>query len=606
MKKASLALVALLVLAFALFVVFKKTIGRHVPAAQLVPGETLLFVNVPNLPRTALRWPQTGLAQIFAEPELQKFLEKPRAAAGPGKMLDEKLKQILRLAPREAFAAVTSIDGPQPKWIAGFAFLGRKSEVVALLAEPRAELKKAQPAGKSDIVSFGGTEVETFTYGEVVVAEAFKEDWYLVSNNLDLLKTTMTAAALPTGAPDALGKKELFQKAVAKLPADGDMVVFGQLGSLTERITSLLKASGQPIEPAQLAELQRMQAVAWGTKLEGAQVRDTIFLVAPGGTAEPPLPRNALALSAVDTLLYYGLALPKTFEMPDSSGLVGGYLPMLGAMEKSLAEKGLKWSDLTVAFGPELGVVVDWGQKDPQPTALLALDVRDGAKARAFVDVFTGTAPGTPAWGRKEEGGVTLFQSPTGEGLVPVSPALALTERFLVLGFSSVAVEVGLARLRSGQYAIGQNPAYAGAAKTVGVPTSGFGYLDSKTLFERSYGTLRPFIAMSLAFNPEAGQYLDAGKLPSTETISRHLAPSIYSQSVTAEGTLIESTGTLTFNQVLVAAIGGGLAAAFPIIEASLKEGLDPKTLLPPAPTPPVPPTPAPPTPAPTVAAPEI
>src|SRR6187402_2475745 len=95
MKKASLALVALLVLAFALFVVFKKTIGRHVPAAQLVPGETLLFVNVPNLPRTALRWPQTGLAQIFAEPELQRFLEKMRAADGPGKMLDEKLKQIL-------------------------------------------------------------------------------------------------------------------------------------------------------------------------------------------------------------------------------------------------------------------------------------------------------------------------------------------------------------------------------------------------------------------------------------------------------------------------------------------------------------------------------
>ncbi len=598
MKKALLALVVLLALAVAVFVVFMRTIGRHVSAAQLVREDTLLFVNLPNLPRTALRWPQTGLAQIFAEPEMQQFLEKPRTAAGPGKVLDEKLAQILRLAPREVFFAVTSIEGPTPKWVAGFAFIGRKKDAVALLAEPRGEMKKAWPAGKSDLLSFGETEVETFAFGEQVIAEAFRADWYLVSNDLDLLKTTLTAAALPAGAPDALGKKEVFQKAVAKLPKDGDLVVFGQLGTLTERITSLLVASGQAVNPQQLAELKRMQAVAWGTKLEGKQVRDTIFLLAPGGTPEPPLPRNALAFSAADTFLYYGMALPAKFEMPDSAGLVGGYLPILGTMEKTLAEKGLKWADLSVAFGPELGAVVDWAQQDAQPTALLALDVRDSAKARAFVDVFTGTAPGTPAWGRAENDGVTLFQSPPGEGLVPISPSLALTDKFLVLGFSPASVEAGLGRLKSGQAAISQSPAYTGAARAVGAPTSGFGYLDMKTLFERSYGTLRPLIAMSLAFSPDAGQYLDAGKLPGTETISRHLTPSIYSQSVTAEGTLIESIGTLTFNQVLVAAIGGGVAAAFPMIESTLSGGLklDPITLgLPqPAPAPEPPTTPAP------------
>ncbi len=114
MKKVLRSVIVLLALATVAFVVFKKTIGSHVPAAQLLPAETLLFVDLPNLPRTAVRWPQTGLAKIFMEPELQKFLEKPRSAGGPGKMLDEKLTQILRLAPREVFFAVTSIDGPSP------------------------------------------------------------------------------------------------------------------------------------------------------------------------------------------------------------------------------------------------------------------------------------------------------------------------------------------------------------------------------------------------------------------------------------------------------------------------------------------------------------
>ena len=96
MKKVIPAVIALLALATAGFVVYKKTIGSHVPAAMLVPGETVLFVDMPNLPRTALRWPQTGLAKILAEPEMQKFLEKPRAAGGPMKALDEKLAQVLR------------------------------------------------------------------------------------------------------------------------------------------------------------------------------------------------------------------------------------------------------------------------------------------------------------------------------------------------------------------------------------------------------------------------------------------------------------------------------------------------------------------------------
>lgn len=589
MKKILVSLVLLVAVAAAGFVVYRKTIGAHVPAALLVPGETLLFVDVPNVPRTALRWPKTGIAQIFAEPEMQKFLERARETDGLMKTLDEKLAQLLRLAPREVFVAVTSIEGPTPKWVAGFAFLGRKSKAVELLEEPRAVLKAAWPAGKSDIGMHGKTEVETFTFGDSVVAEAFQGDWYLVANDVALLHRTLDAAALPNGAADALGTREVFQKATARLPEECDTLIFGQLGTLTERVKSLLVASGQAVDPKQLAEFQRMQALAWGTKLEGAQVRDTIYLLAPGGTAEVALPRNALAFSAAETFLYYGMALPAKIEVPQSTGLLGGYLTMLAPMEKALAEKGLKWGDLSVAFGPEAGVVADWGAEEPAPTALLAVDVRDAAKARAFVEVFTASAPGTPGWVRSEKDGATLFQSPTGTGLLPVSPSLAVTEKFVVLGFSPASVATALARLKSGQTGIGQTPAYQGAAKTVGAPTSGFGYLDMKTLIERTYATIRPMLALSMAAAGPGEAVFDAGKLPATGTISRHFTPSVYSQSVTAEGTLVESSGTLTFNQVLLGAIGGGVAAALPLLESTLSSGLkldDGLLAPPPAPAP--------------------
>lgn len=233
-----------------------------------------------------------------------------------------------------------------------------------------------------------------------------------MANDVALLHRTLDAAALPNGAADALGTREVFKRTTARLPEDGDTLIFAQLGTLTDRMKSLLAASGQPVDPKQLAELQRMQAVAWGTKLEGAQLRDTIYLLAPGGVDEAALPRNTLALSAAETFLYYGMALPAKIDLPESTGLLGGYLTMLAPMEKELAGKGLKWNDLGVAFGPELGVLADWGAEAPSPSALLAVDVRDPEKARAFLDVFTASAPGKPGWVRSEKDGVTLFQSP--------------------------------------------------------------------------------------------------------------------------------------------------------------------------------------------------
>ena len=587
MKKVILSLVALLALAFAGFVVYRKTIGAHVPAALLVPGETVLFVDLPNLPRTAVRWPQTGLAQIMAEPEMQKFLEKSRTAGGPVKMWDEKLAQMMRMAPREVFVAVTSIEGTTPKWIAGFAFMGRKKDALALLAEPRAAWKKAWPAGRSDIGTHGAVEVETFTYGEAVLAEAFAADWYLVSNNVELLHQTLDAAALPQGAADALGTRAVFKKATAPLPAEGDALVFAQLGSLTERITSLLVASGQKPDPTQLADLKRMQALAWGMKMEGDAVRDTIFLLAPGGVPEPKLALHALGLQTADTFLTYVLKLPEKIEMPDSAGLVGGYLPMLAPMEKALAKKGLAWADFGKAFGPELGVVADWAAKDAQPSAALGLDVRDAAKARAFVDALTGEVAGTPPWGRAEKDGVTLFQRPADDALLALTPTLALAEKFLVLGFSQPGVESAVARWKHA-------PPRAWTLKEVEAPSTGFGELDMKALFERSYGTMRPALAMSLAMSADAGRYFDAGKLPGTETISRHLIPSLYTQSTTPDGTLVQSVGTLTFNQVLLAAIGGGVAAAYPMIESALTGDLKLDPTLLGGPTPAAPPQKAP------------
>jgi hypothetical protein len=587
MKKVIPGVIVLAAVAVAVALVFfKRASSHHVPALELAPAESIFFLHFPDLKRTAMRWPQTGVAKIGAEPEMQAFLAKAKEN-GQLKLWTEKIWKLASVDPGEAFVAVTSIDGPSPKFIAGISFAGRKSALEEALTEPRAEFKKAWPAGKSDVVLQGKTEIETFTYDDKTVGEAIQNGWYLVSNDMELLRKTLSAPAEGLGA-QALGADVLYKKATSHLPVDGEAVMYAKLSVLTERLVSLLVASGQTPDPKQLEELKKMQALAWGTKFEGAQMRDTLFLLSPGSSKEAPLARNSLALSGPGTFLTYASPLPATFEMPEASMALGMLVPGFAAMQKGLEDKGLKWGDFGKGFGPEFGVVANWMENAQQPSMLLALDVRDAATARGFVEVFTGDLPGSPAWGRKEENGVTIFQSPATGGLVSLTPTAALTDKFLVIGLSAPEIIAALEQLKSGQMAIANTPAYGVAVKAVGAPTSGFAYLDLKALFERSYGTLRPFLAMSLMFSPEAGQYLDAGKLPNAETIGKHLTPSVYSQSVTEEGTLVESVGTLTFNQVMIGVVGGAVAAAFPMIESSLAGGLkiDPNTLqiTPPAP----------------------
>jgi hypothetical protein len=397
---------------------------------------------------------------------------------------------------------------------------------------------------------------------------------------MELLRRTIDIAEKGLGEK-SIGASDLYRKSTARLPADGEVVLFTQLGSLTDRLVSLLVASGQAPDPKQTAELKKMQAIAWGTKFEDALMRDTLFIVSPGNTAEAPLAQQSLALSNADTFLTYSTALPASIDLPDNPAITA-FLPNLAAWQKDLADKGLKFTDFNQAFGPEFGVTLSWPQGNAQPSTLLTLDVRDAALAKRFFEAIAGDLIGASTANREEKDGATIYETPPTPGLAILPPIdFALNDKFLILGFGKPDVLAALDRLKAGKGTIAATPAFEQATKAVGKPTSGFGYLDLKTLVDRSYGTFRPFLAMSLAFSPDSAKYVDAGKLPDTETISKHLSPAVYSQSVTTDGTLVESVGPLTFNQVIGLSVGGAIAAAYPTITAAMGGGLklDPNLL---------------------------
>ncbi len=575
MKRIVPTALVLIALAVGAFVFFQPERPHRPRAAELVPPETLLFVHLPDVRRSLARWPLTGLAQIWEEPEMQAFLELPRRKMPLMRQAKATLARLVRVGPREGFAALTALDGVAPKFVAGFAFSGSSGAAVELMAEPRSAWQSAWPGGRSGRLNFGGCEVQTYELPEQTIAECFHAGWYFIANDLEVLKTVLERCDGRLGS--GLAGTGIFQRNVAALPAELDGQLFARFGALRDLLGSLL--AGTP--PEKEAEASGADsALAWGTKLEGAQVRDTILISGPGSAA-PALARDTRALSSPDSVLYGAMALPSQLEVPAAfASMLALAAPALATVEGDLTRRQITWAEFGAAFGPEVGLLVDWPEQAEAPAMLLAVAVRDQVKARNFVDALTAPVAGGESWRREEKDGVLRYEAPLGPA-GGAAPGIALSSRFAVLGASALAVGEGMARSETGALALDASAAHQAIASQVRTPTAGYVYLDLRMLFERSYAMLRPFLAMSLSFSPELGNYLDASRLPSTEAVARHLGPSAFSQSVSDEGTRIESVGTLTFSQTLVGALIGAWTSAGASLTGKREKnaGFDPTVL---------------------------
>ena len=87
-------------------------------------------------------------------------------------------------------------------------------------------------------------------------------------------------------------------------------------------------------------------------------------------------------------------------------------------------------------------------------------------------------------------------------------------------------------------------------------------------------GALKPLATMALAMNDGSDSPIDADKLPPVDVLTRHLTPIVYSECSTPDGYQMESVGSLTLNQAVVALAGGAAAVLGPHIQKLMKGGL--------------------------------
>ena len=215
------------------------------------------------------------------------------------------------------------------------------------------------------------------------MAEAFHGDWYFVANDIDLLHSTLDAAARKT-SPEQPRRAGCFQTRNQPIASSRETRCFSRRSARSsERLISLMAASGQAADPKQIEESEEDQGGRVGSEDRGSSMAGHDLRAQPRRESGEPPCREAPPPSPRQRRCFI---MPRRFRPrwrfrnpPSRWALL---FPASRRWRPPWRRRGLKWSDFGKAFGPELGTVLDWKADAAQPSALFALDVRDARQGQ--------------------------------------------------------------------------------------------------------------------------------------------------------------------------------------------------------------------------------
>jgi len=573
MKRIVFALVVVVIAAGAGIYLLRRGAGGEAEVATWLPGGTVLFEDMPDIHRSRDRWPGTALAQMIDEPEVQAFLQRPMGLVPGRAELDRRVAELREIDPERFFAAVTEWGGTGgPRTLVGLKYGGDKEGVDSLVDEVRKWAREEWPAGKSDIEKYGAGEIETFTTPGFSAGLAYRGQWVFLATDTAVLKGLLDRYEGKTGT-DSLAELPAFKTCLGHLPEGLDNVLFLRPALLADKMESLALMVNPTADAGGMDRLKKIEAASMAMKMDGAVMRDAAYIMKPGVAEETALAMDAMKLSSSATIVATCERMEALGDVqwPDRRSDPSGVLQLLGSYVKAFTDQGLGGAQLEQAFGPESGFVMDWPQGAVIPTPLLMADVRDGALARKFLDTLPAlTIAAGVEFTHTEDGGIAFYSlPPTGIGFFPLQVTMGLTGKGVIGALSMEAVREASKRWDAGKAGLENTDGYKAAAALVQEPTLSFTYVETKAIFERIYGMFRGVATMGLV--PHLADYVDIGKLPAPETISRHLSPLVASGAVRDGGVLVESAGPVTATQAALITVGVAGAAMVPLLEQQMK-----------------------------------
>jgi len=527
--------------------------------STLLPRKTIFVAHVPDFNQTRDRWHHSDIYALYREPAVQDFLRKPLARLPKQDTTAQTLREIEQLDPKDAFLALTSIDNDNPRFVGGFRFRGSQDAAETIVGKWRAALLEKNSNAKREKSVYQQHQIETIAAAPFALSTAYDGHWFFAASDVGELKALLDRA--DRRSKDRQGTVEMnesYRAAVTHMPSSYAMFFYLQPKVFGEKLAALRSAVAKPLPPEQRTMVEKMRAICGTTRFENGKIHDVVFVGMPKLEHDARLERSSLTLATRDTFFYLAtlLNLGQKIDAINQTAGLGGRVQQLF---QTLSGDGITADDWKAAFGLELGSLADWAASARWPSFLLILPVKDASKADQIVEAMT-KVDEDATWTRTEKDGVRYLSMQSPASLIAIMPTIALSKRLLVVGLDQSSVEAVMKRAGNAASDLSNSQTYKAAVRSVPEPTNFFTYIDTALLYTRLDATLRPMLLMSAAFMPAVNNYVDSGKLPPPEVVTKHLGPIVSSQRYDRDGYMAESVGPVTLTQ---AAIGLGLPAAF-------------------------------------------
>jgi len=543
MRKLQLLILAAAVAAGAIWWAFYRT--HHTSSlgvASLLPKETLALVHLPDFNRSRDDWHRTDLYQLWQEPSVQEFLEKPRANLQANGRISQTAGEISSLEMKDAFFAVISIESNAWKWDGGFRCSGDIEKAAKLVEDWRTRALGGGPDLKHETIEYQGRQIHNDSAGIVQVWTVWAGPWFFFANDLENLKALLDRADGRVKDPQtALSADETFLAVSKHMPASYAALVFGRIAELVEKVSRLEEAEATSDKFSLVRQIRSFGAAV---AFDGGRMRDTVFVGMPRAADPANLNRASLSIASKDTFFYAASLVDLGKEMQPGTQTPGlGWLSGPQKIIESLSASGITLDEWKSAFGSEMALIGSWAANSQWPSIVAAAAVKDTAKANQIVTMITASNSDDFRWRHREKDGADYYSSNSGLELFSFSPTIGLSDRMLVIGPDSGSVETAMKHSASGLSELAATRNFQNAERAVATPQQAFAYLDPALIYARFDTSLRPLLAMGAAFLPALSDTIDVSKLPPAEIVARHLGPTVMSQSYRGDGYVAESVG---------------------------------------------------------------
>ncbi|MEY2493710.1 MAG: hypothetical protein QOJ45_202 [Verrucomicrobiota bacterium] len=535
--------------------------SRHTSStavASLLPKETLALIHLPDFNRSRAELHQTDLYQLWQEPAVKDFLQKPREKMPTNGAVGPTVDEIASLEMKDAFIAVISVESSAWKIVSGFRFKGDGADAEKIVTSWRAKLFATGSDVKRESVDYQGRQIQTDSAGIVNLSTVRAGQWYFFANGVEQLKPLLDRAdGRVKDQATALSSDDVFRAASQHMPGTYAALAYARVDQLVEKLMPATEQGGSD----RMAVVRQIRSFCGATSFDDGKIRDTLFVGMPKLAETGNLARVSLPIATKETFLYAAsfLNLTKDMELSGPPGAAAGWMGGLQSITSSLSGKGVTLEEWKSAFGAEFSLLGDWPATSRMPSLFATLPVKDAAKANKILTALAADKAEGADWTHEERNGVHYFSTASGGKLFSLSPTIGLSDRILIAGMDADSVEAAMKRSTAGSSELAGSKNFQNAERALPAAQQAFAYVDLALIYTRLDAVLRPMLFMSAAFLPGIADTVDLNKLPAAEVIAKHLGPIAMSQSYEKDGYVSQSIGPVTLYQSIlgVGAISG-------------------------------------------------